>query len=240
MPRRALIVDDEPSLSELFREAVGSSAGMEVLALNGCVDAAKRLSKEKFDVVLLGLRMPSLDGIDLTRQIRSAGINRMTPIIVVSDDQQPSAVALAFEAGASFFLYKPVDKARLLKLIRATQGSIETERRRFRRVPCRVKVRLETEAGELLGETVDISLEGLLVRAPSTLPEKTGVRIALYLRGEAKPMLAIGEVTRAIGADLMGIHLDRISAGESARLQDFLLPLVADTNSMLERTPVSL
>jgi hypothetical protein len=133
-----------------------------------------------------------------------------------------------------------VDKARLLKLIRATQGSTESERRRFRRVPCRVRVRLETEAGELLGETVDISLEGLLVRAPSTLPEKTGVRIALYLRGGAKPMLAVGEVTRAIGADLMGIHLDRISAGESARLQDFLLPLIADANSMLERTPVSL
>jgi DNA-binding response OmpR family regulator len=240
MPRRALIVDDEPSLSELFREAVGSAAGMEVLALNGCVDAAKCLSKEKFDVVLLGLRIPSLDGIDLTRQIRSAGINRMTPIIVVSDDQQPSAVALAFGAGASFFLYKPVDKARLLKLIRATQGSIESERRRFRRVPCRVKVRLETEDVELQGETVDISLEGPLVRAPSTLPEKTGVRIALYLRGEAKPMLAVGEVTRAIGADLMGIHLDRITAGESARLQDFLLPLIADANSMLERMPVSL
>jgi CheY-like chemotaxis protein len=76
---------------------------MEVLSLNRCFDAAQCVGKEKFDVVLLGLRMPSLDGIGLTRQIRTAGINRMTPIIVVSDDQQPSAVALAFEAGASFF-----------------------------------------------------------------------------------------------------------------------------------------
>ena len=145
MSRRALIVDDDPSLAELFREAVGSS-GIDVLTQTRCDAAASCLSKEKFDVVLLGLHMPALDGIDLTRQIRSAGINRMTPIIVVSDDQQSSAVALAFEAGASFFLYKPVDKARLLKLIRATQGSIENERRRFRRIPCHVKVRLATEA----------------------------------------------------------------------------------------------
>jgi DNA-binding response OmpR family regulator len=239
MSRRALIVDDDPSLAELFREAVGSS-GVDVLTQTRCDAAASCLSKEKFDVVLLGLHMPALDGIDLTRQIRSAGINRMTPIIVVSDDQQSSAVALAFEAGASFFLYKPVDKARLLKLIRATQGSIENERRRFRRVPCHVKVRLATEAGELHGETLDISLDGILVRASSSLPDKTNVRVALYLQGDAKPVLAVGSVTRSIGVDLMGIHLDRMSAAESARLQDFLLPLIADATTMLERAPVSM
>ena len=106
MQRRALIVDDEPSLGELFREAIGAT-GMQVLALETCADAAAHLGKEKFDVVLLGLRMPALDGIDLTRQVRGSGFNQMTPVIVVSEDQQTAAVSQAFEAGANFFLYNP-------------------------------------------------------------------------------------------------------------------------------------
>ena len=167
--RRALIVDEEAALSELFREAVGGS-GMVVVTMSASEAATRHLTDEKYDVVLMGLHTPSLDGIELTRRVRSSGINRMTPIIVVSDDQHPSAVSMAFEAGASFFLYKPVDKARLLKLIRATQGSIENERRRFRRVPCHVKVRLTTDTAEMEGESLDLSLDGLLVRAPKNTP----------------------------------------------------------------------
>lgn len=238
MSRRALIVDEEAALSELFREAVGSS-GMVVVTISASEAATRHLTDEKYDVVLMGLHMPSLDGIELTRRVRSSGINRMTPIIVVSDDQHPSAVSMAFEAGASFFLYKPVDKARLLKLIRATQGSIENERRRFRRVPCHVKVRLATDTTEMEGESLDLSLDGMLVRAPKILPDRTSVRVALYLYPDAKPVRAIGSVMRSLGADLMGIHLDRVPPSESARLQDFLLPLTADAASMTEPAPVS-
>ncbi|MGA8075613.1 MAG: response regulator [Candidatus Acidiferrales bacterium] len=225
MQRRALIVDDEPSLGELFREAIGAT-GMQVLALETCADAAAHLGKEKFDVVLLGLRMPALDGIDLTRQVRGSGFNQMTPVIVVSEDQQTAAVSQAFEAGANFFLYKPVDKKRLLQLIRATQGSIENERRRFRRVPCRLKVRLTSETAEVFGETVDVSLDGMLVRAASIMPARSRVGVALHLLADPKPVVGTGTVTRVIGADQMGIHLSRMSAEENARLQDFLLPLI--------------
>ena len=125
--------------------------------------------------------MPALDGIDLTRQVRGSGFNQMTPVIVVSEDQQTAAVSQAFEAGANFFLYKPVDKKRLLQLIRATQGSIENERRRFRRVPCRLKVRLTSDTAEVFGETVDVSLDGILVRAASSIPARSRVGVAVAL-----------------------------------------------------------
>ena len=53
MQRRALIVDDEPSLGELFREATGTT-GMQILALARMRRRSRHLAKEKFDVVLLG------------------------------------------------------------------------------------------------------------------------------------------------------------------------------------------
>ncbi len=104
--------------------------------------------------------MAAPDGIELARQMRESQRNRTTPIILISDDQRPSAMSIGFEAGASFFLYKPIDKGRLLKLIRATQGSMEEATRRTRRVAFQSKVRLRCRAEELEAETVDISLTG--------------------------------------------------------------------------------
>jgi hypothetical protein len=48
---------------------------------------------------------------------------------MISDDQNPHAMSQGFEAGASFFLYKPIDKERLLRLVRATQGAMKHGRR---------------------------------------------------------------------------------------------------------------
>jgi DNA-binding response OmpR family regulator len=227
MSKRVLIVDDEPYLSEIFRGAVGTT-NIDFLSVSDGVEAVRYLSDERFDVVLLGLRMPSMDGIDLTRQIRGSVNNRTTPVIVVSDDQQLSAVSLAFEAGASFFLYKPVDQGQLLRLIRAAQHSVEHERRHLRRVTCRMKVHLKSESGELQGETVDMSLDGILVRVTTTIPALSDVRVALYLLPDSKPVVGMGFVARVIGAHQMGIHLDRVSEIESAKLQDFLLPLMTE------------
>jgi CheY-like chemotaxis protein len=75
--------------------------------------------------------------------MRSSRFNRTTPIVLISDDQRPSALSVGFAAGASFFLYKPIDKAQLLKLVRATQGAMEHERRRTRRLTIPSRVRLK-------------------------------------------------------------------------------------------------
>lgn len=156
-------------------------------------------------------------------------MNRMTPVVLISDDQRPSALSVGFEAGANFFLYKPIDKERLVKLVRATQGMMEQERRRMRRVSICRKVTLRFGQEDLEGETVDMSLSGVLVRAHRTFPVGSSVRLTLQLSQGGKPFSGIGLVVRNQGADQMGIYLDRLSRAESERLQDFLLPLIPDT-----------
>jgi DNA-binding response OmpR family regulator len=133
MNRRALVVDDEPAICELIQKVL-HSAGMEALTLTRSTEASGLLEEAKFDVVFLDLHMASPDGIELARQMRRTESKRRTPIILLSDEQRPSAMSVGFEAGASFFLYKPIDKDRLLKLIRATQGTMEHDRRRTRRI----------------------------------------------------------------------------------------------------------
>jgi CheY-like chemotaxis protein len=225
MQRRALVVDDEPEVCDFIRAVLGAT-GADVLTLTNSAEAAEYLRREKFTIALFDLRMPSPDGAELTRLSRGPGINQMTPIIVVSDDQNLSAVSEGFSAGASFFLYKPIDKSRLLHLIGATQGAIEHEKRRFRRVELRSRVRLGFDQGEWAGETVDVSLNGMLVTGPGSVPAGTAVKVILYLSPDMKPIVGVGLVMRVLSTNSMGIQLSQLTVAESARLQEFLLPLI--------------
>jgi DNA-binding response OmpR family regulator len=225
MQRRCLIVDDEAAVCQMVGKVL-TSAGIEALALTRSSEASSLLKEGKFDMAFLDLHMPAPDGIELARQMRHSRWNRTTPIIVISDDQRPSAMSIGFEAGASFFLYKPIDKDRLLKLIRATQGTMEYGRRRTRRVALQSKVRLRHGDEEFEGETVDISLSGILVKAGRTLPTGSPVRVSLDLSPRMRPVVGVGSVVRVLGGNQMGIQMDRLTVAESERLQEFLLPLI--------------
>jgi DNA-binding response OmpR family regulator len=225
MQRRGLIVDDEAAVCEMLGKVL-TSAGMESLALTRSSEAPALLSKGKFDMVFLDLHMAAPDGIELARQMRLSRWNQATPIVLMSDDQRPSAMSIGFEAGASFFLYKPIDRECLLKLIRATQGAMEYGRRRTRRVALRSKVRLRYGAEELEGETVDVSLSGILVKAGRTLPTGAPVHVSLDLAPRMRPLVGVGSVVRIVSGNQMGIQLDQLTVAESERLQEFLLPLI--------------
>ncbi len=225
MQRRALVVDDEPATCELIQKVL-YAAGVDALTLTRSGQAATFLEEGKFDMVFFDLHMGSPDGIELSREMRRAGSNRTTPIILLSDDLRPSAMSQGFAAGASFFLYKPVDKERLLKLIRATQGRMDHERRQTRRVSLQSKVRLRFGFEELLCETVNVSLNGILVTAPRTIPPGSAVQVSLELSQKMKPIMGAGSVVRILGGNQMGIHLDRLPLEASERLQEFLLPKI--------------
>jgi DNA-binding response OmpR family regulator len=226
MQRRGLIVDDEATVCEMVGRAL-TSAGLEALTLTTSSKAPGLLNAGKFDMVFLDMHMAAPDGIELTRETRHSRWNCTTPIILISDDQRPSAMSVGFEAGASFFLYKPIDKDRLSKLIRAAQGAAEYGRRRTRRVALHSKVKLLHGKEELVGETVDVSLNGMLIKAQRTLPPGSRVHLSLELSPKAKPIEGAGSIVRVFGGTQMGVQLDELTVGESERLQEFLLPLIS-------------
>lgn len=228
METRVLVVDDDAASCAFMKEVLVHATGMEVLALTDSKDAAPLIADEKFGVILVDLQMPSPDGLELSRLARRGGVNQMTPIIMVSDDQSTSAISHGFAAGAHFFLYKPIDKARLLRLVRATAGAVEHEKRRFRRVPLQARVRLEYDHSESEGETIDVSLNGMLVKMPAAIPSPQPVRVSLYASPNAgMPITGSGSVVRALGGNRFGIQLNRLAPIESSRLQEFLLPIIA-------------
>jgi DNA-binding response OmpR family regulator len=225
MQRRGLIVDDEAAVCEMVGKVL-SSVGMEALKITKSADAPSLLGQGKFDVVLLDMHMAAPDGIELARQVRGSRWNRTTPIILISDDQRPSAMGIGFEAGANFFVYKPIDKEQLLKLLRAARGQVEQERRRTRRVAVHSRVRLQSGAQELEGETVNLSMCGVLVKAHRTFAVGSTVNVSLSVPKQSRPITGMGSVVRVTGQTQMGIQLNQLSVAESERLQEFLLPLI--------------
>ncbi len=225
MQKRALVVDGEPAMCQLIREVL-LSANIDAVTLARTAEADGHLEGQKFDVILVDLSAESTDGFELTRKIRGSGFNRMTPIIVIGDHRSRDSLTRGFKAGASFLIFKPLDRVRLTKLICVTQGAIEHERRRFRRIALRAKVRLKFAGAESEGETIDLSLNGALVKAALVFPAGSSVEVALFLDSNVKPVVGLGSVMRVIGLDQMGILLDGMSVGESNRLQEYLLPHV--------------
>jgi len=229
MHRRVLIVDDEPATCELIERTV-NTAGMAALVLSSSAQAARALNCGKFDLVFLDFHMTEPNGVELARQVRQTRSNRTTPVILISDDQRPSVVSVGFDAGASFMLYKPIDKERLQKILRATQSTVERERRRTRRVPVQSRVQLHSGAEHIEGETINMSLSGMLVRAQRALAPGTRVRLSLHLSPGTKPFAGLGTVARLASGNQMGIHLEQVDSRESERLEEFLLPLIPEAS----------
>jgi CheY-like chemotaxis protein len=224
---RALIVDDDPALLTLMRDVLGAAGILGVTDAESANGALQRMG-EKFDVLLIDLSESTSSGIELVRTIRKSGINRMTPIILISDDQRPGVTAEAFQAGASFVVYKPIDRVHLMSLVRVTQGTIESEKRRFRRVPVNVKVRVKSKDATVEGETIDLSLNGTLIRVPRTFPVRSTVEVSLYLTAAMQPVVGLGTVARIVGYNQMGIQLESLPIQESHRVQDYLLALMPE------------
>jgi DNA-binding response OmpR family regulator len=223
--KSALIVDGESPMAGLLEEVL-KSEGMEIVTFARGNEAADCARAQKFDVVFVDSSAPLSDGIELTREIRSSGFNHRTPIVMITTPKYTGLLTEGFEAGASFVVYKPIDRTRLLRLVRVMQGAIENEIRRFRRVAVEVKAVIKSGGDEVEAATIDLSLNGALVRAAHIFPRGSSVKIDLFL-GPTQPIVGHGLVMRTVSNDQMGIQFDGLSFSESLRLQDFLLPLVA-------------
>jgi CheY-like chemotaxis protein len=225
VPVQVLVVDDDAPTCELIREIL-CSAGMEAASLTDSAEAASRLRTEKFHAIFLDARMPPPDGIELARQIRASHTNATSVIVMITGEEDRTVMARAFQAGVEFFLFKPVDRGKLLQLIRATGGSIERERRRFMRVRSRCRVTIDSQQASLEGTTLDLSLGGMLVKAERTFPPGTLVTVNLEIERGLTPLRSTALVVRVIGTDCMGIQLENLDSKDSNRLQQFLLPLI--------------
>jgi len=225
VPSRVLVVDDDPTVCEMIQDVL-NSADMETVTHTSSQEASTRLELEKFQAVFLDVNMPSPDGLELTRWIRASGLNRTTPIVMITGEDDRTILSRAFQAGASFFLFKPIDRHRMLRLIRVAEGPMQREARRYQRVKVSCKVSVESNQEQVSGIALDLSLGGMFVQASRTLPAGSIVLVRLELRPGAPSLNLAARVVRSSANNSMGLQLENNGPEQSRKLQEYLLPLI--------------
>ncbi len=228
MPSRVLVVDDDPLVCELIQEVL-KAAEMETTTTTNSRQAVTSLDLEKFQAVFLDMNMPHPDGVELTRHIRASSLNQTTLIVMITAEDDRAILGRAFEAGANFFLYKPLDRHGILRLMRVADGAIQRELRRFERVKVSRKVSIGCNQEQLNGTTLDISLGGMFVQTSRALAMGSSVHIRLELKPGAPALNLAARVVRIVGTDCMGLQFGDNGSGAAKRLQEFLLPLILAT-----------
>jgi two-component system response regulator len=148
MQERTILVgnDDEREIRLIRRAFVkaGSaptvhfaSDGEEVLAhLKGEPPFANRSLFPFPDLLLLDLRMPGLNGLEVLEEVRAHPLLKRLPVIVLSSSDRPKDIALAMEAGANSFLTKPASPREFMAMIQAVRDYwLEWNRTAFVQTP---------------------------------------------------------------------------------------------------------
>jgi DNA-binding response OmpR family regulator len=115
--RTILIVDANPALRQSLAEQLELNGEFAVAQCDSAAAALTAMPQHRFDAVLLDVGLPDMDGRELCRQMRDAGVN--IPILMLADGDGDAETVLALDAGASDYVAKPFRVAVLLARLRA-------------------------------------------------------------------------------------------------------------------------
>ncbi|MED9873223.1 MAG: response regulator transcription factor [Eggerthellaceae bacterium] len=122
-PARILIVDDEPSITEFVSYAMQKEGYLTEIASDG-EEALRKIEQQHFDLFILDIMLPGIDGYELCRRIRA---KMSTPILFLSARDTELNKVVGLELGADDYLAKPFGVRELLArtraLLRRTQGN---------------------------------------------------------------------------------------------------------------------
>ena len=119
--RHVLVVDDNTANREVLA-AMLAELGFGVVHEDGAQAGVAAAQAQPFDLVLMDIRMPAMDGLEAIRALRGDPRTAALPIIAVSSGVTPADQARALDAGAGWFLPKPLNREELIRLVGDATG----------------------------------------------------------------------------------------------------------------------
>ncbi len=115
--KRVLLVDDDDSLRQMLTEQLSLHEDFDVVEADGAASALAVTKDETFDVVILDVGLPDMDGRDVCRLMRKQGVK--CPIIMLTGADTDADTILGLDAGANDYITKPFRLGVLLARLRA-------------------------------------------------------------------------------------------------------------------------
>ena len=113
---KVLVIDDEPGVRELISEALSLSEITAVQAADG-LEALSFLRRERFDLLILDINMPKLDGLALLEKLRAEGMS--VPVLMLSARADKADINQGLRTGADDYLTKPFSIEELVLRVKA-------------------------------------------------------------------------------------------------------------------------
>ncbi len=191
--RRVLVVEDEPHIRELVALHLRLEGWTPELAENGHA-ALARLRTERFDLVILDIMLPGLDGLTVLKALRRDSSNTDAPVLLLTARREESDKVLGLESGADDYLAKPFGVRELVARARAlmrrpragssssTQGTIPIRIREVEIDPARRRVTIAGREVDLTSNEFD--LLSVLASHPGIVFSREAV-LARVWKGEA-------------------------------------------------------
>ncbi|RJO69745.1 MAG: response regulator [Myxococcales bacterium] len=109
---RVLIVDDSSTMRKIIRKTVMEAGVSDIAEAEDGIDALKRIKDHNaaFDLILLDINMPKVDGITTLKQLKSMDQTKGIPVIMCTSEAEKELVITSIKAGASDYVVKPFTK----------------------------------------------------------------------------------------------------------------------------------
>jgi len=113
-----LVVEDSPMMRQLLTIALSRIDGLSVVEASDGLEGVKKLSTDQFDIVLVDINMPIMDGLKLIRHIRSDSVHLDVPIIIVTTEGGEEDRQRAELLGVQAYIAKPVSAPQVIAKVR--------------------------------------------------------------------------------------------------------------------------
>ncbi len=120
---KVLVVEDSPTMRQLITFTLKRLSDVEIVEANDGVDGLKKISGDKFDLIMTDINMPIMDGIKLVSLIRKDATNKDVPIVVITTEGGQEDRDRAMALGANSYITKPINSTELLDTAKKLLGT---------------------------------------------------------------------------------------------------------------------
>ncbi len=128
--KKVLVIDDDPVVGKSFQRVLDGGKGYAVISAASGAEALDRLAREDYDVVYADIKMPGMDGLEVTERIKAS--RPWLPVVIITGYGTEANQKRATELGVAGFLHKPlspetIEGSAQLALLRETKAEARAE-----------------------------------------------------------------------------------------------------------------
>jgi two-component system, OmpR family, alkaline phosphatase synthesis response regulator PhoP len=218
---RILLVDHSRG-AMLYQETILRRRGTIVMTSLAGSEGLVKARAERPHLIIFGFDLFDMTAPEFCRAVREDELTRGVSLLLVCDKENAQHGDLCLAAGCNDVIFRPLQRHELdQKVARLTT----IPSRRGLRTITKIEVSMEKNGRFLLGRSVNISANGMLLEVDRVLPGEGKVRLHFFLPGDARPLQLDAEILRAEFSGAMakyGVRFVDTSDGDRERIEQFV------------------